>query len=140
MENRIFLIACVAQKGASSAPAADLYLSPWFTKAKALAIRSGAPWFILSAQHGLVSPSSVIAPYDLTLATMKAPSRRAWAEIVIAQMRDQLPPADEVVLLAGDRYRAGLMDWLAAHYGTISIPMRGMPIGRQLQWLTKETA
>ena len=41
---------------------------------------------------------------------------------------------DEFVFLAGERYRQFLIPFLKNY----SIPMQGLKIGMQLQWLTKE--
>lgn len=63
----VFLVSCVAEKRPAPSVARDLYRSPWFLKARGLAEREGAAWFILSAEHGLVEPDDVVAPYDRTL-------------------------------------------------------------------------
>jgi hypothetical protein len=74
----IILVACCGPKLAGPAPAADLYVSTLFKKARTYAERRGR-WFILSALHGLVDPKMVIAPYDVTLKKMPAQKRREWA-------------------------------------------------------------
>jgi hypothetical protein len=58
----IYLVACVAEKGATAAPARDLYVSAWFKKARAYVERRGATWFVLSAEHGLLDPGASIRP------------------------------------------------------------------------------
>lgn len=136
---RIFLISCVSGKREYPSPAAEMYVSPWFRKARDLVQKSGQPWFILSAEHGLLAPEMSIAPYNRTLNRMPAAERRAWAEKVKAQMPETLPEADEVVLLAGLRYREHLMAALTARFRKVRIPMLGLSIGRQLQWLSHAT-
>jgi hypothetical protein len=127
----VHLVSCVGLKAPGACCARDLYRSPWFLKARAYVEAAGGPWFILSAAHGLVRPDEVIAPYDCTLNAMHAPARRAWGARVVAQLRDVLPSSGEVVLLAGERYRAPLL----AHLGDrAQVPMRGLGIGEQLQW------
>lgn len=59
-----------------------LYVSPWFQLARAYVERTGQPWFILSAEYGLLDPDQVIAPYDRMLVHMPADERRAWARNV----------------------------------------------------------
>lgn len=132
---RVFLVSCVAKKKPVPAPAADLYLSDWFCKARAFVAAQGGLWFILSAKHGLLAPDEMIAPYDLTLNKMSAQERRAWAEKVKRQMDAHLPDADKVVILAGEKYRAHLMPYLEARFAYIEIPMKGLKIGEQLSWL-----
>jgi hypothetical protein len=50
-------------------------------------------------------------------------------------MDDQMPDAERIVVLAGKRYREFLMDYLRRRAGTVQVPMEGLGIGRQLQWL-----
>jgi len=129
----------VAGKQAGPVPAAQIYTSTWFRKVRKLVELAGTPWFILSAEHGLLSPDTPVRSYDRTLNTMRAAERRAWAEMVTRQMEAQLPNADEVVLFAGIRYRVYLLPWLQANYALVSVPMAGMPIGKQLEWMTHES-
>ena len=55
---------------------------------------------------------------------------------VIAQMSASLPEADEVVVLAGDRYRENLLPYLRSRFSKVTIPMEGLTSGRQLNWLS----
>ena len=61
---RIYLVSCVSQKLSHPAPAQNLYTSAWFQKARSFVLKSGSPWYILSAEHGLVHPEQVLAPYE----------------------------------------------------------------------------
>ena len=90
-EDTVYLVSCVGMKRAEPAPARELYISPWFKGVRELVERSGLPWFILSAEHGLVSPNEILAPYERTLNTMGKEERRAWARRVQAQMEQRLP-------------------------------------------------
>jgi hypothetical protein len=135
MVPRIALVSCVKTKANRACSAGDLYTSAWFTKAKSLIERSGLDWFILSAEHGLVDPRMVIAPYEKTLNKMGVADRKSWAARVTAQMSDLLPEAHEVVILAGDRYRENLMPYLRNRFSKVTIPMEGLTSGRQLNWL-----
>jgi hypothetical protein len=77
-----------------------------------------------------------LAPYERTLNTMSKAERHAWAKRVTAQMEAHFPVADRIVVLAGQRYREFLMDYLHQRASTVEIPMEGLTIGRQLQYLT----
>jgi hypothetical protein len=136
----IYLVSCVSKKRSAPAPARDLYTSDWFVKARHFVERTRSPWFILSAEHGLVSPHLIVAPYERTLNTMSAPERLAWAVRVKAQMETSLPAADRIVVLAGMRYREHLMDYLRQRARTVDVPMEGLAIGKQLRYLTEHTA
>jgi hypothetical protein len=93
--------------------------------------------FILSALHGLLNLSDEIEPYNLTLNDMAVAKRKAWAEEVLKSLRENADiEKDEFVFLAGERYRQFLIPFLKNY----SIPMQGLKIGMQLQWLTKELA
>lgn len=136
----VHLVSCVAAKRAHAAPAADLYVSALFTKARAYVERSGpdARWFILSALHGLVDPRAVLDPYNVTLHGMRRAERLAWGAAVHARLRDATDPErDHLVLLAGRAYRDPLMERLLADGYRVSVPMEGLTIGRQLQWLAR---
>ena len=60
----IVLISCSKTKLDHPAAARDLYDSPLFRQSRAYAVASGRPWFILSAEHGLVGPDEWLAPYE----------------------------------------------------------------------------
>jgi hypothetical protein len=67
-----YLVSCVSLKAPGPLPAEVLYVSDWFTKARAYVLahlRPGDQWFILSAEHQLLEPSRLVA---LT--------KRAWPE------------------------------------------------------------
>lgn len=131
------LVACVGEKREHAAPAQDLYQSPWFRKARAYAERYADRWYILSALYGLIAPNEIREPYDVTLNTMKAPERLAWAERVWPQVLAAAPNPwrNRIVLLAGEKYRQHLQEWLRIAGYDVEVPMAGLGIGEQLAWL-----
>ena len=58
----VALVSCVSMKRSTPCQARDLYVSPWFLKARAYVEAGKSPWFILSAEYGLVRPDRVVAP------------------------------------------------------------------------------
>ena len=134
----LYLVSCVRKKLAVAAPAADLYTSEWFRKARSYVAKSGGPWLILSAKYGLVHPDKVIEPYDVTLNTMPVADRREWGRKVFADLESYLAGVETVVFLAGNRYRQFLQGPLAAKGVTVSVPMEGLRNGEQLSWLKRE--
>jgi len=132
--NRIYLVSCVSKKSLTAAVAREFYVSPWLLAVRRYVEATGDPWYVLSAKYGLVSPTHVLAPYDETLNNMKIAARRAWAVRVTAQMDQLMPPVRTVVVFAGLRYREFLMDYLKRRW-TVEVPMEGLRIGKQLQWL-----
>jgi hypothetical protein len=138
MAKKIALVACVSKKNSIPMPARDLYISDWFRKASAYAMRVADKWYILSAKHGLVAPDMVVAPYDETLNRMPVVARRAWARRVLKDLDRVLQPGDQVVILAGKRYRENLVDPIRQMGCSIEIPMEGLGIGKQLRWLKQQ--
>lgn len=131
----LHLVACVAGKLDRSAPAAELYRSDWFVKARAYVEAIGAPWRILSAEHGLLDPAELVAPYERTLHAMRPWERLAWGERVCGQLFDLAPRGAEIVFLAGKVYReavTGVPPFTGWH---ASAPMAGLGIGQQKAWL-----
>ena len=135
----VYLVSCVSRKRDHRLAAKDLYISDWFVKARAYVEQAGDEWFILSAEHGLVSPEAVIDPYERTLNTMRIADRRAWGSKVLKQLLLKLRGGDRVVILAGARYREFLVDGIWAKGLAVDIPLEGMRIGEQLRWLKRNT-
>ena len=134
---RLCLVSCVAKKRPHPAPAKDLYTSPWFLKARGFVEAKGWPWFILSAKYGLVDPQEEIAPYDETLNTMSKAERCRWAREVLNALEPHLSGVCSVVFLAGAKYREFLEPALANREIDVLVPMRRLPIGKQLAWLSR---
>lgn len=137
VSSTIYLVSCVKRKRDTPSAARDLYVSEWFVKARAYVERSRMPWFILSAEYGLVEPTTIIAPYEKTLKALSGAERRRWAEMVIEQMKSSLPQSDCAVVLAGSCYRKLLIDYLDNRYPKVCVPMAGLGIGEQLSWLSQ---
>jgi hypothetical protein len=133
--NRVALVSCVKSKRSSPAPAADLYTSALFRGLREYAEANADAWYILSAEHGLLRPDQVIAPYERTLNTMRKADRLAWAARVQRQLLEVLPSRAEVVVLAGERYREELVPFLREHGHAVNVPLEGLSFGRQLQRL-----
>jgi len=131
----LYLVSCVGMKRNLPARAKDLYVSPWFLKARQYVEARSQRWRILSAKHGVVEPDAMIEPYNETLNTMSVRDRKAWSERVLRELRELAAPGDTVVFLAGARYREFLIPALATDGVTVEVPMEGLRIGKQLQWL-----
>ena len=134
----IVLVSCVGKKADRPCPAETLYISPWFRKASSYAKQIADVWFILSAAHGLVEPQQVITPYEKTLNRMGVAEQRAWADRVWDDLKPRLQPDDQVVFLAGLNYRVHLLKYLHAYGCRVEIPMEGLRIGEQMNWLDKQ--
>jgi cytoplasmic iron level regulating protein YaaA (DUF328/UPF0246 family) len=131
---KIVLISCVSKKLATTSEAADLYISPLFRKNLKYAMSlKPDKIFILSAKYGLVSLNKKIEPYDKTLNRMNAKEIKEWADSVLYQLKDVTNlEEDEFIFLAGNNYRK----FLTPHLRHYKVPMEGLSIGKQLQWLS----
>jgi hypothetical protein len=137
MATRVTLVSCVKTKRELAAAAKDLYISALFKGMRRYAEQNADAWFILSAEHGVLRPDQVIAPYQRTLQTMPKPDRVAWAERVQRQLLELLPAGAVVVVLAGDRYR-GVVPFLESHGFPVEVPVVGLQFGLQLRWLKEQ--
>ena len=134
---KIVLISCVSKKLVHAAKVRDIYVSPLFrlNLAYAESLKPDAI-YVLSAKHGLLPLDDQIEPYELTLNTMGTGQIRAWASAVVSQLAAVADfKHDLIVFLAGDKYRK----FLVPHLAHFEVPMDGLTIGRQLQFLSRRT-
>ena len=139
---RIGLVGCVKDKASAATLAQDLYTSPLFAGRRRFVEQSCTEWWILSAEHGLVNPGTVLDPYDVALKTMGTRQRREWATRVLAQIAQNVAPCpgDVVEFHAGADYRDyGLADGLRRLGVGVENPTEGMRIGAQLSFYAKLT-
>ncbi len=132
---KIVCISCVKSKRNRRCKAAELYTSTLFTKAFHYA-ESLKPdrILILSAEYGVLELDDEIDPYEKTLNNMRVTERKQWAQRVLTQLRGKTDlDVDEFIFLAGEKYRENLIPHIK-HY---TVPMYGLSIGRQLEWLTE---
>jgi hypothetical protein len=131
---QIVLISCVSKKLENKSKAKDLYVSPLFKKNLKYATSLKPDYiFILSAKYGLVGLNEEIEPYDLTLNKMRSNEIKEWAKTVLNQLKKLTDlKIDEFIFLAGNNYRKYLLPDITNY----KVPMEGLPIGKQLQWLT----
>lgn len=148
----VALVSCSGPKLTSPSPARDLYQSDLFKKARAYAERHADAWAILSAQHGVVLPDQVIAPYDRSVKDISRRTRghvasgTTWSEIerwraeMHRQLHDLFPQAARFLFLAGDDYDCAL-GWHGPRRLEVRCtlafdrPLEGMQIGERKRWL-----
>jgi len=133
---KIVLVSCVSKKRAFRSRAKDLYVSPLFRLNLQYAQKfEPDAIFVLSAKYGLVGLDEEIEPYDVTLNTMKVAERKAWGGEVIKQLQRYADlQEDHFIILAGERYR----QYLLPHLMYYEIPLKGLSIGKQLQYLNNQ--
>ena len=133
---RIVLISCASKKLPHRAKAQELYISPLFRLSLKYA-HSLKPnnIFILSAKHGLVELNEELDSYNETLMTKSNKETRLWAEDVSKELRLRVNlEQDEIVFLAGEKYRRHLIPHCKQH----EVPLEGLRIGEQLQFLQRK--
>lgn len=134
--NNAVLVGCVKTKLDHPAPARDLYASALFCKERLYAEASGAPWFVLSAQHGLVEPGTVIAPYEMSLPATSREYRRTWGARVAAQLRTAIGPlaGQRVEVHAAAAYANAIREPLERLGAVVVEPLAGLRQGERLAW------
>jgi hypothetical protein len=134
--SKIVLISCVSKKQKTQSKAKDLYISPLFKKnlqyAKSL---NPDKIYILSAKYGLINLDTKIDPYDQTLNKMSQNQIKDWSNSILNELKKSSNiNTDEFIFLAGIKYRKYILPFIKNY----KIPMQGLSIGKQLQWLSKE--
>ena len=132
----IVLIGCVKEKTRRPAAAKDLYTSPLYVKERTYAEATGATWFILSAEHGLLEPDEVVAPYDVRLSQTPWTYRDAWGLRVFGRLLDICGPIQgkTIEIHAGSAYTDPIRELLLAEGATVIEPLAGMRLGHRLSW------
>ena len=131
--NKIVLISCASKKQSVTSRAVEMYISTLFNLNLQLARKLNPDYiFILSAKYGLITLDEMIEPYDLKLNKMSKIDRINWAKKVLNELQQQTNlQKDHFIILAGNRYR----EYLIQHLNSYEIPMEGLRIGQQLQFL-----
>lgn len=132
----VVLVGCVKSKQPHAAPAKDIYTSALFRGARKLAEASGVPWFILSAEHGLLQPNEVIEPYDVYLKTMPTAYQRDWGRRVVEHLLRAIGPVEgrRIEVYASDAYVSAIRQRLKDAGAVVVEPIAGLRMGERLQW------
>ena len=132
----VILLGCVKTKAPEASPARDLYRSALFERRRRYAESSGQPWYILSAEHGLLDPGAIVEPYDTYLADQGADYRQAWGEWVgakLAKVRESI--AGLVIEVHADAaYVEAIREALSRRGAVLLTPLAGLRRGEQLAW------
>ena len=123
---RVVLIGSSGDVATSPRRADVLFESTVFATAREHALRSGRPWFVLSAKHGLLDPDDVVGPYDVQMDERSASYRAAWAEWVVVQLADRVRLAGTTVEVHGGvDFAQALKAPLARRGARTEIPLPG---------------
>lgn len=133
----LIFIGCVKSKRRGMHRADALYTSVLFHGRAGYARSTGKPWYVLSAEHGLLAPDDVIEYYDVALNELPVRARRDWSRRVLEQIDDRIGPVKGKVveIHAGKAYRDhGLVQGLTARGATVTAPLADLRQGQQLAW------
>ena len=127
----LVLVGCVKTKRDVGALAKDLYTSDYFVKMRTYAEATGLPWFILSAEHGLISPDEWLEPYERYLPETSRDYRRAWGQKVAAQLEHAVGSLDGlfVDVHAGAAYIDSVEDALQQRGAQVIDQLKGLSLG-----------
>lgn len=145
VEGRLLIVACSKRKRARAAAALELYDGMTYRVLKrrnrAGFLRRATEVLILSAEHGLIAPTEVIAPYDRKMDEARAhelaggrPRERARALV------RGLPgwPHKEVFCCGGAHYRSVIQAYEAAGlFGRAGVAYSCGVLGEQLAQLKR---
>ena len=138
----LLLVTCVKTKLDHPAPAKDLYISDGFRKQRAYAERLGVPWYILSAEHGLVASDEWLAPYDRYLPDTPRSYREAWGRWVVARLEllEGSLAGRTVEIHASSEYVARVRAHLVERDAEVLEPLAGLTKGHRLRWYNDHKA
>ncbi|MGB3204209.1 MAG: DUF6884 domain-containing protein [Crinalium sp.] len=139
-QRTVALIACVSKKSTKSAIASELYISQWFKAAKRYVEKLGVEYLLLSARHGVVLPKEMLEPYEQSPYKLTIQERREWGIRVVEKLKYLAPENTEFIILGGKHYREFVIPPLLEAGYHVKLPLLGLGIGKQLQWLKQRVA
>lgn len=138
--HRIGVVGCGKKKNAKGGRADQLYTGVLFRFSREYVRHNCHEWVILSALHGLLSPSDFVLPYDHKAKRSPGGEGKAqWRALVEQQARErwgarlQNPEGTLLVVMAGGPY----VDALRGLGFAIHEPMKGLTVGRRTAWLSR---
>ena len=131
---QIAIIACGSKKAKEASPAIDLYKGVLFMKHRAWAEAFCDQIYIISARHGLISPSKIIKPYETSLRKFKKKDRDRWGSQVADQIRSRIPISEKLIFLAGEIYYRPIIRQIPHDY---EIPFKRYGLGHRYALIDK---
>lgn len=133
----IVLVEPDREQGPHAAPAGELFTGPLFTREKAYARWTGAPWFVLSGEYGLLTPDQVVGPSDHRLFTGSPEHRAAWGAWTVARLELLAGPlrrARVEVHAATPAVSEALRPHLLGLGAYVLEPLRGLSVPDRIAW------
>lgn len=123
----IAFIACSKTKRSVPCKARDMYQGALFKKSLQYCLQNYDEVYILSAKYGLLQLDDIIAPYEFTLNQVSRKEKIQWGIRIQSQLKKHNIMGD-FWIYAGKNYYEFLDG---------DVPLRGLPIGKQLQWFNR---
>ena len=127
-DNFVIIVGCSKRKKSYTCPAEEMYSeSQLFSKTiKYIKNNYNCSYKILSAKYGIISPDTIIEPYDVTI-------NSPLSIDMLYKIRSSLDSYDKVIALCGSGYVKIIRGVLPTM--CIVEPMKGLGIGKRLQYL-----
>lgn len=144
----VVVLGCGKAKLDRAAPARELYTGSLFRAGLRFA-ESLTPdrIFVASARYGIVALDAELEPYDDTLTAHSKGERLAWGHRAAEHLRIEYPTGIvRLILLAGKEYAEPIEFGLRWYGGvrqtrwTVEMPLRGLGVGKRLQFLARAEA
>lgn len=133
---RVVLVQCTSAKRDDRAQAGNIYdESDYFVKQRAYAKAHGDEWFVQSAEHGLLQPTTRIDPYDTRPSDLSDVDQ--WGENIADDLVRRVPDVEIVEVLGGKKYADPLTPALERRGLEVLEPLRGQRIGERKRSLAE---
>jgi hypothetical protein len=136
----LLLVTCVYEKADGPRAARDLYRSPYFGRLRRYAESHGKPWFIVSAEHGLVQPQEWLTPYERYLPDTPGWYREAWGAWVVARLRLLAGELDgrTIELHLSRPYVAHVAPRLVEAGAIVEVPLADVAADQHIAWYDEQ--
>jgi len=131
----LIILGCSGKKRNNRSPASDLYLSDRFTIGRNICKEYSEKWLILSAKYGLIDPSAIVDPYDLTLSDLDNRSVEKWVIEVSNDIKSVLLEKQPVIFIGDPTYFKDVSKNLIKQNIIIYIPFKHISKFRRCEWL-----
>jgi hypothetical protein len=88
MCKKVAFIGCSKKKRSSPCEAREMYRGSLFLKSLEYCMREGFLVYILSAEYGLLEPSTIITPYEKTMNKMTQQEKKEWSMRVLSRVKE----------------------------------------------------
>lgn len=117
----ILLVSCGKRKSSVPCQAKEMYNSFRFQQIKTIAESLKVRWYIMSAKYGLLSPESIIEPYDMCLINCSDEYQQQWAQCIVREFAG-VSKNTTFAVIANDDYSRNIVPLLVAEGFSVIAP------------------